>query len=256
MVCYARRATGILSIAIVALFLYGADTAHLFDVVGLLMSIAIVLGGAAAAAGAVFVGLRSVRRKRALAGGCVSCQLRCQHAMTDGAGHPGQRMWLVRTAERPMPASMPVLGAGAGRPGSGPGRAVPGRPVPGRPVIVPVPRVPVLVPVPRVPAERVRVSAEGVPVRVPVSADRGLGQVAAERGRGQERSAARAGAGVAEQVQAERGLGRERLAARAGAGVEFGAMGDAPRWPDRPARRQLGAPGTSAPSVTSVPPVA
>ena len=50
MVCYARRATGILSIAIAALFLFGADTAHLFNVAGLLLSLAIVFGGAAVGA--------------------------------------------------------------------------------------------------------------------------------------------------------------------------------------------------------------
>ncbi|HXL95373.1 MAG TPA: hypothetical protein VN969_41135 [Streptosporangiaceae bacterium] len=123
MVCYARRATGILSIAIAALFLYGADTAHLFDVAGLLISFAIVLGGAAAASAAVYVSLRSVRRKRALAGGCVSCQLRCQHAMTDFPARRSGGLWLVSTVER--------------------------RPEPTKPVFVPLPRVP----------ERVRVRA-------------------------------------------------------------------------------------------------
>jgi hypothetical protein len=158
MVCYARRATGILSIAIVALFLYGADTAHLFDVAGLLISLAVVIGGAAVAAGAVYVALRSVQRKRALAGGCVSCQLQCQHAMTGDGGRRSagsQRMWLVSRAER--------------------------RPVAPQPVFVPMPRVPaeqVRVPAEqvRVPAEQVRVPAEQVRmpaerVRVPAGAD-------------------------------------------------------------------------------------
>jgi hypothetical protein len=135
MVCYARRATGILSIAIAALFLYGVDTAHLFDVVGLLVSLAIVLGGAAAAAAGVYVALRSVRRKRALAGGCVSCQLRCQHAMTDFPARRSGGLWLVSAVERrPEPA---------GRPAERP----------------PAERQPVFVPLPRVPAERVRVRA-------------------------------------------------------------------------------------------------
>lgn len=159
MVCYARRATGILSIGIVALFLYGADTAHLFDVAGLLISLAVVLGGAAVAAVAVYVALRSVRHKRALAGGCVSCQLRCQHAMT---GDPGWRssssaasasasagsgrMWLVSSVER-RAAAVPAASAGAGRP--------------------------VFVPLPRVPAERVRVPAERVRVRAGAAAPAG-----------------------------------------------------------------------------------
>jgi hypothetical protein len=106
MVCYARRATGILSIAIAALFFFGADTAHLFDVTGLLTSLAIVFGGAAVGAGAAFVTLRSVRRRRALAGGCVSCQLRCQHAMT---GPEQQRLWLVSSAKRETPRAPQVF---------------------------------------------------------------------------------------------------------------------------------------------------
>jgi hypothetical protein len=106
MVCYARQATGILSIAIVGLFLFGADTAHLFDVGGLLVSLAIVFGGAAVGAAAAFVTLRSVRRRRALAGGCVSCQLRCQHAMT---GLEQQRMWLVSSAKREAPRAPQVF---------------------------------------------------------------------------------------------------------------------------------------------------
>jgi hypothetical protein len=146
MVCYARRATGILSIAIAALFLYGVDTAHLFDVVGLLVSLAIVLGGAAAAAVGVYVALRSVRRKRALAGGCVSCQLRCQHAMTDFPARRPGGLWLVSAVERrPEPAGRPAERPPAERP------------------------QPVFVPLPRVPAERVRVraAAGGVAPRWP-----------------------------------------------------------------------------------------
>jgi hypothetical protein len=106
MVCYARRATGILSVAIAALFLFGADTAHLFDVTGLLVSLAIVFGGAAVGAAAAFVTLRSVRRRRALAGGCVSCQLRCQHAMT---GPEQQRLWLISSAKREGPRAPQVF---------------------------------------------------------------------------------------------------------------------------------------------------
>jgi hypothetical protein len=106
MVCYARRATGILSVAIVAMFLYGGSTAHLLNIAPLLVSLAIVLGGAAIAAVAAFVALRSVRRRRSLNGGCVSCQLRCQHAMT---GAPPARLWLISTTDRGAPVPEKTL---------------------------------------------------------------------------------------------------------------------------------------------------
>jgi hypothetical protein len=68
----------------------------------------------------------STRRRRAGAGGCVSCRFQCQHAMT------GQRLWLVTTADRRQPA--------------GPGQAVTGRQAP-----VPVRSAPVFLPMPEVP---------------------------------------------------------------------------------------------------------
>jgi hypothetical protein len=43
----------------------------------------------------------SVRRRRAEAGGCVSCQFRCQHAMTE----PARWLRLVTTADRRPPES-------------------------------------------------------------------------------------------------------------------------------------------------------
>jgi hypothetical protein len=173
MVCYARRATGILSIAIAALFLFGADTAHLFNVAGLLASLAIVFGGAAVGAAAAFVTLRSVRRRRALAGGCVSCQLRCQHAMT---GPEQQRLWLISSAKREsvqpevgrapqvfVPLQrLPVrtLPAGAGPAGAGPAGAGPVRAAPVRAVPVPARAVPArAVSLRPVPAGAVRVRA-------------------------------------------------------------------------------------------------
>jgi hypothetical protein len=68
----------------------------------------------------------STRRRRAGAGGCVSCRFQCQHAMT------GQRLWLVTTADRRQPA--------------GPGQAVTGRQAPlsvrSGPVFLPMPEVP------------------------------------------------------------------------------------------------------------------
>jgi hypothetical protein len=68
----------------------------------------------------------STRRRRAGAGGCVSCRFQCQHAMT------GQRLWLVTTADRRQPA--------------GPGQAVTGGQAP-----VPVRSAAVFLPMPEVP---------------------------------------------------------------------------------------------------------
>ena len=86
-------------------------------------------GGAqwgAGAAAVVFATFMSTRRRRAGAGGCVSCRFQCQHAMT------GQRLWLVTTADRRQPAD--------------PGQAITGREAP-----VPVRSVPVFLPMPEVP---------------------------------------------------------------------------------------------------------
>lgn len=98
MVCYARRAAWIAMLGIVVLVMLGADQTHLFNVVGLLVTLLIVLGGAATGAGLTVLALRSVQRKRAAAGACVTCRFRCQHAMV-----PTQRMWLISTADRPVP---------------------------------------------------------------------------------------------------------------------------------------------------------
>jgi hypothetical protein len=97
MVCYARRAAWIAILGIIVLVMLGADQTHLFNVVGLMMTLAIVLGGAAVGAGITVLALRSVQRRRAATGACVTCRFQCQHAMT---GPAPQRMWLISTAER------------------------------------------------------------------------------------------------------------------------------------------------------------
>ena len=102
MVCYARRATWITILGIIVLVLIGADQTHLFDVLGLLLTMAIVLGGATTGAVLTVLALRSVQRKRASAGACLTCEFRCQHALTG----PPQRMWLISTVDRgPRPLS-------------------------------------------------------------------------------------------------------------------------------------------------------
>jgi hypothetical protein len=103
MVCYARRATWITILGIIVLVLIGADQTHLFNVLGLLLTLAIVLGGATTGAALTVLALRSVQRKRASAGACLTCQFRCQHALTAPAP---QRMWLISTVDRgPQPLS-------------------------------------------------------------------------------------------------------------------------------------------------------
>ncbi|HEY1622595.1 MAG TPA: hypothetical protein VGG16_02250 [Streptosporangiaceae bacterium] len=97
MVCYARRAAWIAICGIIVLVMLGADQTHLFNVVGLMMTLAIVLGGAATGAGLTVLALRSVQHKRAATGACVTCRFQCQHAMTPP---PAQRGWLISTADR------------------------------------------------------------------------------------------------------------------------------------------------------------
>ena len=62
-----------------------------------MLAITVAVGGAAVAAVLAFVAFGSIRRRRAAAGGCVSCQFRCQHAMTEQLG---RRLLVVRAAER------------------------------------------------------------------------------------------------------------------------------------------------------------
>jgi hypothetical protein len=113
MVCYARRAAWIAILGIIILVMLGADETHLFNVVGLLITLAVVLGGAATGAGLTVLALRSVQRRRAAEGACVTCRFRCQHAMTPARS---PRMRLVSHVDR-----------GAAQ----------------EPVLVPVPRIPV-----------------------------------------------------------------------------------------------------------------
>jgi hypothetical protein len=110
MVCYARRTAWISILGITILTLLGADETHLFNVAGLLISLAIVFGAALAVAVGVVVALRSVQHRRAAQGACLRCEFRCQHAMTGP-----QRMWLISHTDREQP----------------------------QPVFVPTPRVPV-----------------------------------------------------------------------------------------------------------------
>ncbi len=83
MVCYARPASRMAALLLVVFLVFGRSAAHFLDATALLVAIAVAVGGAAVAAAVAFAVFRAVQRRQAAAGGCVSCQLRCQHAMTE-----------------------------------------------------------------------------------------------------------------------------------------------------------------------------
>ena len=123
MVCYARPAGRMALVVLVVLLVFGRPAGHFFGTAALVVAITVAAGGAAAAAAVAFAAFRSVRRRRAAAGGCVSCQFRCQHAMTEqprrllvvmsGAERgPAPPRWPDRPAYRSGPASRKALGHG------------------------------------------------------------------------------------------------------------------------------------------------
>ena len=126
MVCYARPASLLAAIVAVAWLVFAGPVSHFFSTAAVLVAVLVATASAAVAAALVFGTFMSTRRRRAGAGGCVSCRFQCQHAMT------GQRLWLVTTADRREPPE--------------PGQAVTGRQAP-----VPVRSVPVFLPMPEVP---------------------------------------------------------------------------------------------------------
>ena len=124
MVCYARPASRMAVVVLVVLLCSAASRPFLRSA-ALMVAITVAAGGAAVAAAVAFAAFLSIRRRRAAAGGCVSCQLRCQHAMTEQP----HRLLVVRAAEpeatgprcgrAPAPARPPAsssLPAGAGFP--------------------------------------------------------------------------------------------------------------------------------------------
>ena len=88
MVCYARPAIRMAAVVLVVLVILGRAGAHLFPghffgTAALIIAVTAAAGGAAVAAALAFAVFGSIRRRRAVAGGCVHCQFRCQHAMTE-----------------------------------------------------------------------------------------------------------------------------------------------------------------------------
>jgi hypothetical protein len=115
MVCYARPASWLAAIAVVAFVILGRPVGQFLDTAAVAVALTVVIAGAAIATALVLAAFMSTRRRRAAAGGCVSCQFRCQHAMTASP----RRSWLVTTVDRRAP--VPV----AGRPAAAPGRPAP-----------------------------------------------------------------------------------------------------------------------------------
>ena len=101
MVCYARPAGRMAAVVLVVLLVFGRSVGHFFDAAALMAVLAVAVGGAAVAAVLAFVAFGSIRRRRAAAGGCVSCQLQCQHAMTEQP----RRLLVVSTVEHGPDAS-------------------------------------------------------------------------------------------------------------------------------------------------------
>jgi hypothetical protein len=99
MVCYARPAGRFAAFLIVALVVFGRPVGHFLDTAAILVAALAVAGGAAIATALALAAFASTRHRRAAAGGCVSCQFHCQHAMTG----PPRRLWLVTTADRQEP---------------------------------------------------------------------------------------------------------------------------------------------------------
>jgi hypothetical protein len=101
LVCYARPASLLAAIVAIAWLVFARHASHFFSTAAVLAAVLTAAAVAAVVATLAFAAFRSVRHRRAAAGGCVNCRFRCQHAMTGPA--PGRH-------QGPRPArSAPVL---------------------------------------------------------------------------------------------------------------------------------------------------
>jgi hypothetical protein len=110
LVCYARPASILAALTVVAYLVFGRPVGHFFDTAAIAVAVLAATGGAAVAAALVFATFMSARRRRAAAGGCVSCTFQCQHAMTG----PVRTQASVGPAHAPAPRwpDRPVYRAG------------------------------------------------------------------------------------------------------------------------------------------------
>jgi len=148
MVCYARPASRLAAIVFVAWLVFARPVSHFFGTAALMTTVTVATAGAAGVAALAFATFRSARRRRAADGGCVSCQFRCQHAMTEPTG----RFWLVTMADRRPPApAADRLPAAPGHPGTSGHLGTSGHPgAHGHPGSAPGRSVPILLPMPAV----------------------------------------------------------------------------------------------------------
>jgi hypothetical protein len=119
MVCYARPAGRMALVVLVVLLVFGRHVGHFFDTAALAVAITVAAGGAATAAVLAFAAFGSIRRRRAVAGGCVRCQLRCQHAMTEqpaaGPRWPDRPALAARSADQDAERVPRGVGVGSQR---------------------------------------------------------------------------------------------------------------------------------------------
>jgi len=142
MVCYARPASWLAAIVFVSWLVFAVPVSHFLNTAALMTAVTVATVGAAGAAALAFATFMSARRRRAAAGGCVSCQFRCQHAMTAPPG----RLWLVAMADRRLSApAADRLPAAPGHPGASGHPGTPGHrgSAPGRSasILLPMPTV-------------------------------------------------------------------------------------------------------------------
>ena len=109
MVCYARPASRMAAIIVLVFLVFSRPISHYFDAAALVVAITVAIAVAAAMAAVAFGVFLAVRRRRAAAGGCVSCQLRCQHDMTEQP----RRLLMISTVDRtpvrtPAPTRLPT----------------------------------------------------------------------------------------------------------------------------------------------------
>jgi hypothetical protein len=124
MVCYARPALRMAAVVLVLLVILGRSGARLFPgqfggTAALMVAISVAAGVAVVAAALTFVAFGSIRRRRAVAGGCVHCQFRCQQAMTGAPERRPAGQAAQREPASPRWPDRPMYGSGAAAPPGG-----------------------------------------------------------------------------------------------------------------------------------------
>jgi len=114
LVCYARPASLLVAIVVVAWVVFARPVSHFFSTAAVLAAVLTATAVAATAAALAFAAFMSIRHRRAAAGGCVSCRFRCQHAMTGYQG-PGGRPGPLPVRSAPVLLPMPEVRAPAPR---------------------------------------------------------------------------------------------------------------------------------------------